>query len=149
MDGDQHRTLSSILDELIPASADGSLPGAGELGLAAHVAAAIERTPELGLTIEPGLAAARALARANHGRPFVELSREQKLAVVQALDAAQPGFIPTLVFHTYVGYYQHPRVVEALGMETRPPHPTGYAMEPNDLSLLDVVRRRPTLYRGA
>jgi len=148
MNDEQQRTLSSMLDAIIPPSQDGRLPGAGALGLAAHIAAAIERTPELALTIEPGLTAAEELAR-DLGHPFAVLSGEERQSVLQALDAAQPGFLPTLTFHTYAGYYQHPRVVEALGMETRPPHPQGYAMEPNDLSLLDLVRRRPTLYRGA
>jgi hypothetical protein len=38
-------------------------------------------------------------------------------------------------------------VLTALGLEARPPHPAGYAIEPNDLSLLDPVRRRAELYR--
>ena len=48
---------------------------------------------------------------------------------------------------TYMAYYSNDRVLEGLGLEPRPPHPGGYAMEPNDLTLLDDVRRRPKLYR--
>ncbi|HUI24603.1 MAG TPA: hypothetical protein VL403_00860, partial [Candidatus Kryptonia bacterium] len=48
---------------------------------------------------------------------------------------------------TCAGYCQHARVVEALGLEARPPHPQGYQMEPNDLTLLDDVRRCPKRYR--
>jgi hypothetical protein len=77
-----------------------------------------------------------------HDRHFVALARPDR----QALLAEQPFVFP-LMLHTFVGYYQTPRVVEALGLEARPPHPQGYAMEPNDLSLLDPVRRRPRLYR--
>jgi hypothetical protein len=147
MDEQRARTLSSMLDEIVPASPDGTLPAAGALGLASHFAALLARTPELELTIAPGLAAADALATGRHGRPFAALSRQEKTDVLGALDAAQPGFLPTLVFHTYVGYYQHPRVLAALGLEARPPHPGGYAMAPNDPTLLDPVRRRPPLYR--
>jgi hypothetical protein len=46
-----------------------------------------------------------------------------------------------------VAYYQAPRVVEALGLEARPPHPKGYEVELGDLTLLDEVRRRGKLYR--
>jgi hypothetical protein len=114
----------------------------------AHIAGTIGRTPEMEFTIVCGLAAADELAAERHGRRFAELAREQKLAVLSALDATQPAFVPTLTFHAYIGYYQHPRVVAALGLEPRPPHPEGYAMEPNDLSiLLDPVRQRPKLYR--
>ena len=49
--------------------------------------------------------------------------------------------------HTYTGYYQHPRVLEALGLETRPPHPTGYPTIEGDLTLLDAVRGRARMYR--
>jgi hypothetical protein len=141
------RTLASILDEIIPPSEDGRLPGAGALGIATHITRAVERTPELAFTIEPGVAAADALAEERHGRRFAALARAERLEVLRALEAAQPALIPTLTFHAYVGYYQHPRVVEGLGMEARPPHPRGYEMQPNDLGLLDAVRRRAKLYR--
>jgi hypothetical protein len=49
--------------------------------------------------------------------------------------------------HTYAGYYQHPRVMSALGLAPRPPHPLGYEMGADDLSLLDPVRRRAKMYR--
>jgi len=41
----------------------------------------------------------------------------------------------------------HPRVLEALGHEARPPFPTGYVLEPFDAALLDPVRARPKRYR--
>jgi hypothetical protein len=140
-------TLASVLDEIIPPRDDGHLPGAGTLGVASHIAQAIERTPELAFTIASGLAAADELANERHGRGFAELAREAKLGVLSALDATQPAFIPTLTFHAYIGYYQHPRVIAGLGLEPRPPHPQGYVMEPNDSSLLDPVRQRPRMYR--
>lgn len=148
MTEEQEDTLASVLDEIIPPSDDGKLPGAGTLGVGAHIEQAIQRTPGPDLTVAPGLAAADALASERHGRRFPELSRAQKLDVLRALDATHPAFVPTLTFHAYVGYYQHARVLEALGLEARPPHPAGYAMEPNDLSLLDTVRQQPKLYRG-
>jgi len=52
-----------------------------------------------------------------------------------------------LMFHAYIGYYQHPRVIEGLDLPPRPPHPKGYEMAPNDLSLLEPVRKRGKAYR--
>ena len=62
-------------------------------------------------------------------------------------ESAGTGMLRGLIFHTYMGYYQDGRVMEALGLEARPPFPLGYELEPGDLSLLDPVRRRPKLFR--
>jgi hypothetical protein len=139
---DEASTLASVLDELIPASADGKLPAAGELGLTSHIDQALQKTAELRTMIVQGLADLDNLARSRHGQRFAELSKQQKVALLN-----EQGFIFPLLLHTYVGYYQNERVVSALGLESRPPHPKGYEMEANDLTLLDAVRRRPKLYR--
>ena len=39
------------------------------------------------------------------------------------------------------------RVIAALDLEPRPPHPQGFTMPENDLSLLDPVRARGRLWR--
>jgi hypothetical protein len=141
------RTLIALLDALIPPRPDGALPGAGALGVDAVIVAAIEKTPELELTIAPGLAAAEALATERHGRLFAQLDANERVAVLRQLETSEPALLPTLTFHAYMGYYQDPRVIAALGMEPRPPHPLGYEMAPNDLSLLDPVRQRGSRFR--
>jgi hypothetical protein len=139
---DQQRVLTSVLDEIIPPSADGRLPGAGQLGLAGYVIEAMQKTPELAAMVVQGLSDLDTQARGRKAASFAALSREAKLQLLN-----EWGFVLPLTLHTFTGYYQHPRVVEALGLEARAPHPKGYHMEPNDLSLLDAVRRRPKLYR--
>ena len=140
---EQQRTLSALLDEIIPGSADCALPGAGELGLAAYVEQVLDGAPGLRPLIARGLAQADERARGD----FASLPPADRRGVLGELESALPGFLPSLVFHTYVAYYQDPRVRRALGLEARPPHPLGYEMEPNDLSLLDPVQARPKLYR--
>ena len=139
---DEAGTLASVLDEIIPPRADGRLPGAGEIGLAHYIEQALQKAPELRPMIVQGLADLDEAARRRHARRFVALSQQQKVALLN-----EQGFLFPLLFHIYVGYYQNPRVVTALGLDPRPPHPKGYEMEPNDLTLLDVVRRRRKLYR--
>ena len=138
----QRATLVAVLDTLVPPGADGRLPGAGELGVAAHVDRALAMLPDLRSMVREGLRELEQAAESRHGRRFTALSRAERAALV-----AEQSFTFPLTLHTYVGYYQAPRVVAALGMEPRPPHPQGYAMEPSDLSLLDPVRKRAPFYR--
>jgi len=144
---DQQHVLSAVLDEIIPPSADGALPGAGALGLAEVVDEALERTPELRPLIVAGLAAADELARGRDAEGFATLPAAERRGALEELTPTQPAFLPSLTFHAYVGYYQDARVIEALGMESRAPYPLGYEMPPDDLTLLDPVRERPKLYR--
>jgi hypothetical protein len=143
----EKRALASVLDAIIPPSADGKLPGAGELGLADHIAQALGQAPETTQTIVQGLSAIDDLARRRNAPAFVALSAPDRQEVLRAHATADGGFLPTLIFYTYTSYYRHPRVVEALGLEPRAPHPKGYEMTQNDLSLLAPVRRRSKLYR--
>jgi hypothetical protein len=144
---DERRTLDSVLDEIIPPSPDGRLPGAGELGLAGHVEQVLARSPELVPLVAGGLAALDEVARGLGSPHFAALSGPQRVEALGGLAATQPQFLPSLVVHVYLGYYQAPRVLEGLGLEARPPFPRGHAVEPGDLSLLDPVRRRPKMYR--
>jgi hypothetical protein len=140
----EERELASVLDEVIPPSGDGRLPGAGEAGLVRYIE---QHAPELRPTIVQGLSALDELASGRGARSFAALSREEKLEALNELATVQPAFLPGLILQTYVGYYQNDRVLEGLGLEPRPPYPDGYKMEPTDLSLLDGVRRRNKLYR--
>ena len=138
---DEQRLLASVLDEIIP-SGDGKLPAAGQLGVASYIDEALQNTPDLKSMIVQGLADLDNAARRRNAQGFAALPREDKLQLLN-----EQAFVLPLTFHAYVGYYQHARVIEALGLEPRPPHPKGYQMEPNDLTLLDAVRRRPKRYR--
>ena len=77
------------------------------------------------------------------GNPLIAALIDQ-----QRLAAAEDCFPPALVLHVLGAYYQHPRVLSALGLDPRPPHPDGYRMAPDDLALLEPVRRRPRMYRS-
>ena len=147
--GDELRTLACVLDLLIPRSADGRLPGAGELGLAARIERVAQGEPGLRAALAAGITALDELARRHSGADFRALADSDRLALLKEVAAAQPGFLPGLIFHTYVGYYQEGRVLEGLGLDPRPPFPTGHALEPFDATLLEPARRRGKLYRDA
>lgn len=132
LDRQQRAALDALLDRIIPPDAERGLPGAGELGTGAAIAAEMQRNPLARATVEAGLAE---FVRLGAGIPLDEVDR------------AAPALLPTLAFHTFVAYYQDPRVTRALGLHGRPPHPTGYAMDDSDFSILEPVRRRGERYR--
>jgi hypothetical protein len=139
--------LAAVLDEIIPRS--GSMPGAGEVGLVADIERAVQQNPAPAPVITQALAVLAEVTRERGYDDFDKLGKADRLALLQELEAREPAFVPTLMFLSYSLYYQHPRVVQALGREARPPHPAGYEMAPNDLTLLDPVRRRGKMFRQA
>lgn len=142
LSADERRALARVLDALIPPSPDGRLPGAGAAGVALHVESVLRTLPDLRAMVIEGLRDLDVQARARHDRAFVALDAADRAVLV-----ATQGFAYALVPHTYVGYYQQDVVLEAIGMEPRPPHPKGYAMPDNDLSLLAPVKTRGKRYR--
>jgi hypothetical protein len=145
LDAAQLATLAAVLDTLVPPSPARGLRGAGELGLAAAVAEELSSTPGLGELIAAGLA--RIEASAGSAAGFADLDAAARARLLDEDATGDPAFVRLLVAPTYVHYYEQPSVLTALGLEARPPHPLGHALEPGDLSLLDPVRRRPKLYR--
>ena len=140
------RGLEALLDTLIPPSADGALPGAGEVGLAMVLA---EQAPELAPLIEGALTALDARAAERGAAGFADLRPEDRAELLVAHAETDPTLLPGLLFRTYTSYYQQRDVILALGLEHRPPHPEGYTLEPTDPARLDGVRQRPRLYREA
>ena len=98
--------------------------------------------------VQHALAQLDEIARRSGAACFAGVARSERGAMLDELLAAQPGFLGPLVFHTYVNYYQQPPVLTAIGLEPRPPHPRGHALEPGDFGLLDAVRRRGPIWRS-
>jgi hypothetical protein len=145
---DERHTLTCVLDELIPRSQDGRFPAAGELGLVAYVGRRMRQRPSLRATVRERLAALAVDARGRGASGFAALDHGDREAVLRQHEAAAPAFFAELLVEAYSGYYQHPRVLEALGLEARPPFPGGHRVEPSDLAvLLGSVRARPKMYR--
>lgn len=142
--GAQLATLSCVLDELVPPSSDGRMPGAGALGIGPGVAQMLGRTPGAVAALGDALSA----LESRSVRAFTALAKPERLAALSDFAATRPGFVEGLLFPTYASYYSEPRVLAALGLEPRPPHPQGYSLEPGDLSLLDAVRRRGKIHRA-
>lgn len=144
---DQLRTLAAALDEIIPASADGRLPGAGFLAGGERFASVVRLMPGLDVGLSVGLAALDEHARKRGAGGFSSLAGPDRLAVLNEVAAADAGLVPSLMFVAYTTYYVEDLVIAAIGMEPRPPHPQGFAMDASDPALLEPVRARGKLYR--
>jgi hypothetical protein len=139
---DERRLLASVLDEIIPPRAEVALPGAGAFGVIDYVERALGTLPDLRAMITDGLRDVEDQAQREYARGFTELSQPEKASLL-----TQHAFVLPITMQAYVGYYQDARVLAALGLAARAPHPEGYDMEGNDLTLLDGVRRRSKFYR--
>ncbi len=143
-----HQLLETLLDVVIPPSADGRLPGAGTLGLTDTIARTVRQMPMLRPVLEYGFGTLAELAMRRNAGGWGALTPAERAEVFAEFTATDQFFLPAFLFLAYSSYYQAPRVVEALGLEARAPHPKGYPMDEDDLTLLDAVRRRGKMYRG-
>lgn len=142
----QSALLDLVLDLIVPPSADGRLPGAAALGVPAYLAA---QAPDALALIGRELDFLEAQARGRFGHDFAALAAAQRQALADTLRAQDASFMSRLALETVTCYYQHDRVLEALGMETRAPYPQGFQVIAGDLALLAPVRRRGKVYRDA
>jgi hypothetical protein len=145
--GEQTALASEVLDQLVPAR--GGFPGAGELGVARHLDDVAASKPDLGRLFHDGLAAIESTSHRTHSVAFADLKDEQKVQMLRTVEVESPEFFFKLVRHTYAGYYSNPRIIEAMGLEARPPQPLGFELDPFDPSTVEKVRERGKVWRDA
>jgi len=142
----QRVILDIVLKMMVPPSADGRMPGAAEVGVPAYlVAEAADALPLLHQELEQ--IERRSCER--FARGFAELEQGERKDLIAEMRAQASAFMHRLAMETLACYYQHDRVLEALGREARPPYPKGYQVVQGDLSLLEPVRARGRIYRDA
>lgn len=132
----QQRTLTAVLNTIVPPSEDGNMPGAGELDFVGYLRAQTD-----------AYAAELAAVADAFEAGFCDLPLAERLPLVEAFSREQTERFETLLFHLYSCYYQHDRVLTGIGMAAGPPFPRGNTLDPGDLSLLDPVLAKPRSYR--
>ena len=137
--------LDAILDELIPPSEDGKIPGAGALGVADFLPTAQAYAPDPAGSVQTILDAV--------SDDFVALPRDEKVATLKRVEAAQGQDFETLVRLTYMGYYSRPDTRPYVGVGAHPIHPHGYPVVRESDAMMDElsapVRARGKAYRDA
>ena len=140
LSAEEQRALRALVGVIIPASAVHGVPGADDDLIFADIVATI--APDTAL-VRAALGRLDALA----GGCFADLDAAQRLVVALKFRDAEATPLPPWVSVTVQCYYRDDRVMQALGMEARPPFPGGFEVEQGDWSLLDPVRGRAKLYR--
>lgn len=140
----QLAVLNALMDQLIPASRDGRMPAARSLSLFADIATMPAKDRAL---FEEGLADLDRRSIDAHGVGFAALGIAEARALVNVLRAAASPFIQSFMTQTVGRYLAHDVVMPLIGLEARPNWPKGHVVAQGDWSLIDVVRRRPKIYR--
>jgi len=132
----QQSLLSALLDTLVPASKDGEMPSAAEVGFDTYLLTQAEDfVPELISTLQ-------------HFEPvFTGLSMNARCERVSEFSAANPGLFQSLLTRVYDCYYQNHRVRAKIGVVAGAPFPQGNQITPGDLSLLDPVIEHSARHR--
>ena len=137
--------LDAILDELIPPSEDGKIPGAGALGVAEFLPTAQAYAPDPAGSVQTILDAVSG--------DFAALPRDEKVAALKRVEAAHGQAFETLVRLTYMGYYSRPDTRPHVGVGAHPIHPQGYPVDRESDAMMDElsapVRARGKVYRDA
>jgi len=142
----QRRTLDTLLNMMVPASADGRMPSARETGFIAWLT---DISPKVLPEIVEGLDEVDRIAQSTYDASMDVLSADDREAIIAELRKGQGRFLVRLTSEVISCYYQHPRVLEGLGLNAGPPFPAGNRVEPGDLSLLEPVIARGRIYRDA
>jgi hypothetical protein len=127
----QRALLGALLDTLVPASDDGAMPSAADVGFEAYlVAQAEDFTPTLASVL------------GHLDASFAELPMAARCERLRDFSAANPGLFQLLLTRVYDCYYQHERVRMQIGVVPGAPFPQGNQIPQGDLSLLDPVIAR-------
>ena len=136
----QQLLLAALLDTLVPASDDGTMPSAADVGFDAYLFTQAEEFVPLLVS---------ALQRFEPA--FADLSLTDRCARVREFGANDPALFQALLTRVYDCYYQNDRVRVQIGVATGAPFPQGNQVPAGDLSLLDPVIERSArhVYRKA
>jgi hypothetical protein len=131
--------LRHLVGRMIPAAPAYDAPGADNPAIFQEIAAALQdKAPVLqGLLSDLAAGALDAAAPAEIAAQALGLRKSHGAAFAVVVSAVAQC------------YYRDDRVMRALGMEARPPFPKGYEVSQGDWTLLDAVRGRPPIWRGA
>ncbi len=121
----ERKLVDGMLDQIIPASADGRVPSAGSLGVADFLAHRIGADPGLKELFQRGLSRAMTLVDTT-GKEFDALDADGRYQIVKQLEQREPAFFEALLRHSYMGYYSKASVRPHFGLSERPTQPDGY-----------------------
>ncbi|MBS0638896.1 MAG: hypothetical protein U1E70_07640 [Acetobacteraceae bacterium] len=138
----EERDLRRVAAMMVPASTEYDVPGADDPTIFADIVKSLGR--DLG-DVRRALGA----LRESVGGAFADADASRAEVAAAALRDA--GGAPRAAIERAIlqCYYRDDRVLRSLNIEPRPPFPKGHVLEQGDWSLLDVVKKRPKMWRDA
>ena len=133
---EHEKTLTAILETIIPSDDDDRFPSAAEVGFVEYLE---RQDPDFFDTL---ISVIESL-----GDDFVSSDYEQRYLVLSEINQNDQSSFNALIRHIYTSYYEDDRVMIAIGAQAGPPFPRGNTIEAGDLSLLDPVTAKPRSYR--
>ena len=70
------------------------------------------------------------------------MTPEAGTKLLEAQLSVHPALMMGILRYLYPVYYQHPRVITAIGEAARPPFPEGFQVEATDPGLLEKLQAR-------
>lgn len=131
--------LNTLFATLIPEHAERGLPSGAQVGFLETC-----REPQ---TVA-FLRAATALLEEWTFAGFITLAFSERVEHIRRLEREHLREFRDVVKQLLMRYYIDDFVVEAIGLDPRPPFPDGYAVPDGDLSLLEQVYEREPLHRS-
>lgn len=135
-------TLAMVLNQIIPPSSDGRMPGAADVDFPAFA----EDRGSLPW-IREGLEKIMAESQMRFQRGLAELNDSEAVELMEIVARTMRDFFNRLSHMVIQCYYKNDRVLAAIGVELRAPFPKGYSVEEGDLTLLEEVFNRGKIYR--
>src|SRR5262245_49008564 len=117
----QRPLVRAVLNRLIPSG--GEFPAAGDLDLADHLDRVAASSAATRRMFVEGLRLISVGAERQHAKAFEDLAPAEQDAVLRSVEREHHAFFEALVSHVYQSYYNHPTVIQLLGLEPRPPQP--------------------------
>ena len=142
LNGEQERTLKSLLNLIVPPSEDGKMPGAADVGFLSYA-----HNKDLSTWVREGLLRIVEESHRMFGQEFSSLSGYDQMQIIDSLRRRLFRFFGRLTTQVIQCYYQHDQVLDAIGHGARTPFPYGYIVEDGDLMLLAPVYERGKIYR--
>ena len=142
LDKEQKKTLTTVLSLIIPANEDDKMPSANDVGFFSYM-----ENVNIESFIQEVLITIIDESHNNYGQEFFTLSSDEQLKIINVLKRKHLRIFNSLIDHVFQCYYQNDNVLEAIGVDARPPFPNGYFVEEGDVLLLESVYYRGKIYR--
>lgn len=139
--------LDDVLDELLPATADGKLPAGSAVPIVAFFLARLSDTPDFAPALSTVLTALQDVLRGRGVAALRDVPVDERAALVTEVEQAHPVEFRVVAMNAHLGYYTEPSIPVRFGLPGWPPQPMGHEV-PRDSEEALMELLAPVIARG-